>query len=142
MTSFPRRTALADPALTKPIPGSDLAYVRTRNRLSAFNAVKNEFQHSGINQKELSERLNMDGGRLSRLLGAPGNWTLDTVAELLWAISGARAIYSLEYPLKKAKRNNIRPVFANKDIKNTNETTVKSINYNPKAGPRIHELQF
>lgn len=141
MTSFPRRIALADPAKTKPIPGSDLAYIRTRNRLSAFNAVKDEFQRSGITQKELAERLNMNAGQLSRLLGAPGNWTLDTVAELLWAISGARTTYPLEFPLTKAKRNNTRPSFA-KDIKSTNTTTTKSMVFNPKLGSGVNAFQF
>ncbi|MCO5065922.1 MAG: hypothetical protein M9924_16110 [Rhizobiaceae bacterium] len=108
--TFQNRIPLSDPTKVDMISGVDLSYIKTRNRLSAFNAVHTEFRKSGLSQKQLAMKLNdMDQGRLSKLLGAPGNWTLDTVAELLWATSGARLAYTLDYPLKKARRNDTRP---------------------------------
>lgn len=116
-TTFQSRAPLADPTLAETISGSDFAYIRTRNRLAAFDAVRNEFARSGMTQKELAGKLgNVDRGRLSKILGAPGNWTLDTVAELLWAISGARVLYTLDYPLNKARRNDTKPAFAERQL--------------------------
>lgn len=102
-------TTLSDPNVGLPISQSDLAYVRTRNRLTAFKAVREEFRRSNLSQSQLAERLKMDAGRLSRLLSAPGNWTMDTMADLMWAISGARIKYSVEYPLQKPQRNATKP---------------------------------
>ena len=83
-------TRLSDPNSGEPISGLDFAYIKARTRSEAFSTVHREFDNSGISQAELATRMKKDQGRLSKMLGAPGNWTLDTVAELLWAISGAR----------------------------------------------------
>ncbi|MDQ0558669.1 hypothetical protein QO004_000444 [Rhizobium mesoamericanum] len=51
----------------------------------------------------LAARLGKDPAQISRLLGAPGNWTIDTVAELLFAVDGslltAGSICAAEEPL-------------------------------------------
>lgn len=79
--------------LRKPQPGKristgSLAYISTRNRLKAFSLIHDEFRKSGITQSELARRLGKGPDRVCKLLGAPGNWTLDTISELLFAISG------------------------------------------------------
>lgn len=68
-----------------------------------FDIVHAEFKRSGISQAELAARMRKDPGQLNRLLGAPGNWTQDTSSDLLWAISGARLVYALEYPMQKGR---------------------------------------
>lgn len=100
---------LSEPTGNAPIPKSALAYIKTRNRLDAFSTVHREFKRSGIAQATLADRLGMDAGQLNRLLGAPGNWRLDTGAVLLWGISGGRIRYSVDYPLRKPVRNQTGP---------------------------------
>ena len=90
MSIFPNRSKLSDPKITDVIPSDDFTYVITRAQLDAFNAVHMELDRSGLQQNQLAKRLSMNEGHLSRLLGAPGNWGLGTIAKLLWAISGAR----------------------------------------------------
>lgn len=93
--------ALSKPEGSNKITAADFAYLRARNRLKAFDLVQQEFQRSGINQATLAARTQKDPGQLSRLLNAPGNLTLDTISDLLFAISGAVPQYGLEYPMEK-----------------------------------------
>jgi hypothetical protein len=86
-----------------------LAYFRARNRNNAYHAVIREFQDSGLSQATIARRLDKRPEIISRLLGAPGNWTLDTVSDLLFAISGAEPTYELSYPLEKPARNDTCP---------------------------------
>lgn len=109
MSTSRNPTKLSDPTTQDVTSGNDFAYIRTRNRLAAFSVVHKEFNQSEMTQKQLAKRLGKDEGWLSRLLGAPGNWTLDTAADLLWAISGARIVYAIDYPLAKSRRNDTRP---------------------------------
>jgi hypothetical protein len=67
--------------------------------------VIKEFKKSGVSQADLTRRLGGDVSRVCRLLGAPGNWTLNTVSDLLFAISGAEPVYSVKYPLDAPPRN-------------------------------------
>lgn len=91
------------------IPASTLGYFRTRNRLNVFSVVQREFRGSGITQAELAARLGRGTDRVCRLLGAPGNWTLDTVSDLLFAIAGAEVNYQASHPLDKPPRNQREP---------------------------------
>jgi hypothetical protein len=98
--------------LSKPIPGQQVsaeafAYMRARARRHAYDLVMSEFKKSGITKAELARRLFGDKGadRVSRMLGGPGNWTIKTVSDLLFAISGAEPTYGIAYPLDKPRRN-------------------------------------
>jgi hypothetical protein len=96
---------LSDPTGREPLPPGVLQYMQTRNRMHAFTLVQQEFERSGITQAELAARLGKGADVVCRILGAPGNWTLDTVSDYLWAISGAEIQYKLSYPLDKPCRN-------------------------------------
>lgn len=43
------------------------------------------------------------------MLGGPGNWTLDTYSDLLFAIAGGEAEYGIGYPLDAVPRNQHQP---------------------------------
>lgn len=115
MSAYRSAFVLSKPEGNRPIPRSAFSYLRARNRLRAFNLLQNEFRLSGISQATLSGRMKKDPGQLSRLLNAPGNITLDTLSDLLFAISGAVPNYSAEHPLDKPARNLTKPVWAFKD---------------------------
>ena len=103
----------AEPQTFVPVPATTLSYFRTRNKIKAFTLIHKEFARGGITQADLAARLGKDETHISRLLAAPGNWTLDTISELLFAISGAEPDYGISYPLKKARRNQRKPATKN-----------------------------
>ncbi|MGH7046927.1 MAG: hypothetical protein ACREE2_11145 [Stellaceae bacterium] len=98
-------SSLSKPSGAEPIPLWELAYFQARNRSRVHDLVLDQFQKSGINQADLARRMNKRPEVISRLLGAPGNWGLDTISDLLFAISGAEPVWEVDYPLDQAPRN-------------------------------------
>jgi hypothetical protein len=92
-----------------PIDPASLAYFRQRNRGLAYSIVINEFEKSGISQADLAARLHKGADQISRCLGSPGNWTMDTYSDLLFAISGGAPTYGVSYPLELSPRNQVCP---------------------------------
>ncbi len=76
------------------IPGR-FAYLRTRNRLRLHSIVLQEFKRANISKAELARRMGKAPEIVTRLLGAPGNWTLDTVSDLLFAICNSELKYEV-----------------------------------------------
>jgi hypothetical protein len=109
MITYPQTTSLYEPRGDDAVPAGALAYLQARNRSRAYEAVINEFVRSGISQATLARRMSKRPEQINRLLGAPGNWTLDTVSDLLFAISGAEPIYGVQFPLKEPPRNYQQP---------------------------------
>ena len=74
------------------IPKGKLEYLRERFRNDLYDFILRKYldqrNERNLNQAELARRLSYDPARLNRLLGAPGNWTLATVSDLLVGISG------------------------------------------------------
>lgn len=77
-----------------------------------YELVVSEFQKSRITKATLARRLGKRPEIISRLLGAPGNWTLNTVSDLLFAISGGEPEYGVRHPLREPPRNYIEPEWA------------------------------
>ena len=100
---------LSKPMGDEKIPLGTFAYFRARNKRRAYDLVIKEFKKSGLSQADLARRLGKGTDRICKLLGGPGNWTLDTASDLLFAISGAEFAYSLDYPLDKPVRNFRQP---------------------------------
>ena len=70
------------------IPADALAYVGARARNRFYDFVLKRFNASGMTKAELARKIGKGPDRVNRLLGAPGNWTIETIAELLAGISG------------------------------------------------------
>lgn len=104
MTTSPI-SSLSKPEDARRIEPWELAYFQARNRGRAHDLVLREFQKSGISQADLARRLNKRPEVISRLLGAPGNWGIDTISDLLFAISGAEPVWESQYPLDAPARN-------------------------------------
>lgn len=104
-TTMPRPSK---PRSRDKIPASQLAYIKTRTKLRMFELVHQELRKSGLTQAELAARLGKGTDRISRILGAPGNWTLDTASELLFAISGGTLDPAVSYPLAADKRSDAK----------------------------------
>jgi len=85
--------------------------MQTRNRMRAFNVVHAELEKSGLTKAELADRTGKGADRIAHLLAAPGNWTLDTISSLLYAISGAEIDYRISYPLDQKPRNQNHPAW-------------------------------
>ncbi len=87
-------------AMTDRIPIGELAYMRTRNRRRLYSLVMAEFQRSGLSKEDLAQRLGVPTTIVGSWLATPGYWNIDTFSDLLFAISGAEATYTLNYPAK------------------------------------------
>ena len=94
--STSRTSVLSKPTGSDKISVGTLGYVRARNRQRAYDLVVRELKKSGITQAELARRLGKGQDAVSRLLSRPGNWELDTLSDLLFAISGSVPRFSAE----------------------------------------------
>lgn len=84
---------IASPSAT--IPLGKLAYLseRARNNIYAFVVKKfREKERLGFTKAQLARRIGYDSARVNKLLAAPGNWTLDTVSDLLVGIAAEELI--------------------------------------------------
>src|SRR5262249_39772289 len=98
------------------VPLGTFGYFQARNKRNAYDIVMEEFEKSGLSQADLARRLGKGTDLVCRLLGGPGNWTLDTLSDLLFAISGATPVYSLDYPLTRPPRNQVGPTWLYHDV--------------------------
>ncbi len=97
---------IASPSAT--IPLGTLAYLseRARNNLYAFVVKKfREKERLGFTKALLARRIGYDSARVNKLLGAPGNWTLDTVSDLLVGIAAEELIPCSAPILRSPQRN-------------------------------------
>ncbi len=115
-----RTSTLSKPSDDDRVPLGTFGYFRARNKHRLYTFVIAEFHKSGITQATLARRLGKGTDQVCRLLGAPGNWTSDTVSDLLFAISGAAPQYKIEYPLDAGARNSNSPDWLNDDAKLAN----------------------
>jgi hypothetical protein len=92
MTTSQKTAFLSEINSGKPIPPNKLAYfqARLRNRLYDFIVTKfaDKEKNEGLTKAELARRIGRKPEVVTRLLGAPGNWTIDTISDLLLGISG------------------------------------------------------
>lgn len=109
---------LSKPEGCEQVPLGTFGYFRARNKGRVYDLVLNEFIKSGLTQADLARRMGKGKDIVCRLLGTPGNWTLNTVSDLLFAIGGGEAKYSMAYPLDEHARN-----FGTMELLNTERQT-------------------
>jgi hypothetical protein len=100
--------------LSDPIPGERVSpdtfyYWRARAKREAYDLVLSEFKKSGITKTELAKRLGKTLPEVSRMLGGPANWTIATVSDLLFAITGGLPKWSVVFPRRSTRRNDTQP---------------------------------
>ena len=115
MTMSPKTSTLVEPAGEGSIPLGTLGYFRARNRGRVHDLVLREFERAGISRATLARRLKKRPEVVTRMLGGPGNWTLDTVSDLLFAIAGGEPSYTIFYPLNQPPRNQVQPEWLDDD---------------------------
>jgi hypothetical protein len=94
-----------------PIPVGKLAFFRQRFRNRLYDLVLTEFrkaEEQGLTKAEIARRIRRRPEQIGRWLGAPGNWTLETVSDLLLAISKAEPKVALDSLVARAPRNQTR----------------------------------
>jgi hypothetical protein len=75
-------------------PGT-MGYLCALTREAYFDYVHQklaEAEAKGATRASIAARMGKSPSRLSKILGAPGNWTLDTITELLAAIAKERVV--------------------------------------------------
>lgn len=130
-----RTGLLSKPEAGQRVAATAFAYMRARARRRAYNLVIKEFKKSGITKAELARRLGKGAPEVSRMLGGPANWTIQTVADLLFAISGAEPTWDIAYPLDRPARNDTRPEWIATDFGKLKPFAISS------PAPKILEVQ-
>jgi transcriptional regulator with XRE-family HTH domain len=108
MTTFQKTAVLDEIEGDAPFSKETLAYLGERLRNNYYDFILTKFaeaQEKGLTQAQIARRLNIGPDRVSKLLGAPGNWTIDTIAGLLAAISREEAIPTSRPYLGRPKAN-------------------------------------
>jgi hypothetical protein len=105
VTTSAKTTSMFKPNANEKVPDWTLAFFRQRNKNRIHDLVIKSMKKFGISQAELARRLGRRPDVVCRWIGAPGNWTLDTVSDLLFAISGLEVAYEVGSPLDGPTRN-------------------------------------
>jgi hypothetical protein len=78
------------------IPPGKRAYFQERLRNRLYNLILGEFIHKkSLSQKSLARRIGKGPDQINRWLSSPGNWTIDTISDLLLGISGSELALSI-----------------------------------------------
>jgi hypothetical protein len=131
-----RTGLLSKPESGRRVAATAFAYMRARAKRRAYNLVIKEFKKSGITKAELARRLGKGAPEVSRMLGGPANWTIQTVADLLFAISGGEPTWDIAYPLDRPARNDTQPEWIARDFREVKPFAISS---NP--APKILEIR-
>lgn len=83
MTTSQKNAFLSEILEGKPIPLGKLSYFRARLKNELYDAVITHFLEKNISKAELARRLGKKPEQITRWLSSPGNWTLDTLSDLL-----------------------------------------------------------
>jgi hypothetical protein len=81
------------------IPSGKRAYFQERLRNRIYSLILEEFVHKNevenLTQKTLANRIGKGPDQINRWLSSPGNWTIDTISDILLGISGSELTLSI-----------------------------------------------
>lgn len=95
-----------------PIPPGKLAFFRERFRDHLYDLVLSEFlkrEAGGLTKAAIAKRIGRKPEQITRWLGAPGNWTIETVSDLMLAISKAEPLVNLKPLANRPPANKAEP---------------------------------
>ena len=111
MNTSQKRPFLSEVLDGDKIPLGTLSYFRERFRDRLYDLVMEEFlkkdAEAGLTRAEVARRIGRRPEQITRWFGAPGNWTLETVSDLLLAIAKSEPEVNL-LPLKGRPVRNYR----------------------------------
>ena len=111
MNTSQKRPFLSEVLAGDKIPLGTLSYFRERFRDRLYDLVMEEFlkkdAEAGLTRAEVARRIGRRPEQITRWFGAPGNWTLETVSDLLLAIAKSEPEVNL-LPLKGRPVRNYR----------------------------------
>ena len=84
---------------------------RFRNRIyeTVVRALEGESKENKLKRKDIAARIGKKQSQVSRWLAGPGNWTLDTISDLLFAIDAELDFKVTRFKDKK-KKNEFHPL--------------------------------
>lgn len=89
MTTSPRTQSISDLVERETLSPHQVEYFRARLKNRIHDAVLAAFEakaRDGFTRADLARRLERRPEQVTRWLGAPGNWTIETVSDLLLAM--------------------------------------------------------
>lgn len=105
-------TQLLSELAQKSLSDGNLAYLTARAQNKFHDYVLRKFraaeESEGLTKAELARRIGKRPELITRILGASGNWTIDTVARLLAGISGEELIPASEALLGRSAQRNYK----------------------------------
>ncbi|HLQ24780.1 MAG TPA: hypothetical protein VK138_02755 [Acidiferrobacterales bacterium] len=120
MTTYPTTSLWSEVRGANELSQKALGYFQARLKNRLHQLVIGEFikqEKSGTTKADIARRIGKRPEQITRLLGAPGNWTLDTVSDLLLAMGSelaaqairfddveSRAVTSIEWQIEPTKR--------------------------------------
>ena len=91
MNTSQKKPFLSEVLNDEEIPLGTLSYFRERFRDHLYELVMEEFlkrdMETGLTRADVARRIGRRPEQITRWFGAPGNWTLETVSDLLLAIA-------------------------------------------------------
>lgn len=81
MTDLERKESVYDLVQNDPELRGEVSTARMMDRVSRL--FSEALQHSGLNQAELAEIMDVSAGRISQILGEPGNLRISTIVRVL-----------------------------------------------------------
>lgn len=109
MTTSQKTSLLSEIEAGLPIPAEKRAYFQARLQHRLYDYVVSKFQQKakseGLTKANLARRIGRKPEIITRLLGSPGNWRLETVSDLLLGISAEELDMSSTSLLGRIPRN-------------------------------------
>lgn len=103
-TTFLSEVSAGDHAISQ----NTLAYLQERTKSRLYDYVLKKFleeEKNGLTRAALARRINRSPEVVTRLLGAPGNWTIETLSDLLAGISSEELAPASVSLIDRPRRN-------------------------------------